>query len=82
VIAGESLRPYQRAGTPAPSLRRKVVICNTTGILQGVMFPAYAPLRKTAEAPKEKKTQNPNYCSTGIKTLTKTKSTYVNLNVE
>jgi hypothetical protein len=43
---------------------RKEVICNTTRTLQGVTFPAYLSLRKTARAPGEKNLKTPNYRGT------------------
>jgi hypothetical protein len=43
--------------------RRKEVICTKTRTLQGVTFPAYPSLRKTAGAPGER-IQNPNYRNT------------------
>jgi hypothetical protein len=42
---------------------KKEVICTMTRTLQGVTFPAYPSLRKTAGAPGEK-SQNPNYRGT------------------
>jgi hypothetical protein len=42
---------------------RKEVICNTTSIQQGAIYPAYPSLRSTAGAPGEKNS-NPKYRGT------------------
>jgi hypothetical protein len=60
---------------------RKEVICTTTRTLQGVTFPAYPFLRKTAGALGEK-TQNLNTGAQGIKTLIQNNSSCINLNAE
>jgi hypothetical protein len=62
--------PHQRARNPALfSEGRKEVIYPTKRTLQGVTFPAYSSLRKTAGPPQEKN-QNPNYRGTSDKNPT------------
>jgi hypothetical protein len=63
VTAGEPLTPSKSRNSRFLNEGRKEVICMTTRILQGIMFPVYPSLRKTAGAPEEN-TQNLNYRGT------------------
>jgi hypothetical protein len=79
---GEPLYPIKEQVHQPLTEERKEVISTTRRTLQRVTYPAYPSLRNTAGAPEEKKTQNPNYRSIRIKTLTKNSSRFINHNAE
>jgi hypothetical protein len=58
------VHPSQSRNSNSLTEEKKEVTGTTTRTLQGVTYPSYPSLRNIAEAPGEKKPQNPNYRDT------------------